>query len=123
MKDSAQGPLHDVTGLEIAELFRKAIRREVKIVAVGESWNHVYAGDVRFRVGDYTVVIFNDCNELDYVDSAIAPDGRVGDFDSWWDTKTEPVKLLTPLEYQQLENLLEKAPIEDARSAKRTGNR
>ena len=107
-------PANDVTGREIAELFRKAIRREVKIAAVGESWNQVYAGDVRFRIGDFTVVIFNDCNELDYVDSAFAADGREGDFDTWWNTEMDPLKLLTPLEFQQLENLLERAPVEDS---------
>ncbi len=105
-------PPNEVTGPEIADLFRKAIRREVKIVALGESWKSVYAGDVRFRIGNYTVVIFNDCNELDYVDSAAAPDGREGDFDDWWESHTEPVTLLTPQEYQALENLLESAPME-----------
>jgi hypothetical protein len=106
-------PADEVTGPELVELFRKAIRREVKIVALGASWKHVYAGDVRFRIGDYTVTIFNDCNELDYVDSAVAPDGREGDFDAWYNTNAEPVSLLTELEYQQLENLLERAPVEE----------
>ncbi|MGA2570579.1 MAG: hypothetical protein ABSF23_08680 [Terracidiphilus sp.] len=102
-----------VSGQEILDLFRKAIRGEVKIVALGRSWNDVYAGDVRFRIGDYEVVIFNDCNELDYADSVTAPDGRAGDFDDWWDTDTEPVRLLTEPEYTALEHLLESAPVED----------
>jgi 2,3-bisphosphoglycerate-dependent phosphoglycerate mutase len=101
----------EVTGAEILELFRKAIRREVKIVVLGKSWKDVYAGDVRFRIGDYLVVIFNDCNELDYADSATAPDGRRGDFDDWSNANAEPVSLLTKLEFQQLENLLESAPV------------
>lgn len=104
-------PADGVTGPELVELFRKAIRREVKVVALGASWKNVYAGDVRFRIGDYTVTIFNDCNELDYVDSARAPDGREGDFDAWFDANQEPVSLLTKLEFQQLENLLEGAPV------------
>lgn len=110
-------PANDVTGPELVELFRRAIRREVKIVALGASWKDIYAGDVRFRIGGYTVVIFNDCNELDYVDSAIAPDGREGDFDAWSDANQEPVSLLTELEYQQLENLLERAPAEKTASS------
>ena len=93
---------NEVTGPEIAGLFRKAIRREVKIVALGESWKSIYAGDVRFRIGDYMVMILNDCNELDYVDSATAPDGRKGDFDAWDNVGAEPVSLLSELEYQQL---------------------
>ena len=111
METMAQPP-NEVTGPEIANLFRKAIRHEVKIEALGESWKSVYAGDVRFRIGDYLVTIFNDCNELDYIDSATAPDGREGDFDAWWNSETEPLTLLTAQEYQQLENLLESAPVE-----------
>jgi hypothetical protein len=113
MTDVPQWPANEVTGPELVELFRKAIRREVKVVALGASWKQVYAGDVRFRIGDYTVTIFNDCNELDYVDSAIAPDGREGDFEAWANQNLEPVSLLTELEYQQLENLLERAPVEE----------
>ena len=102
-----------VPGEEILELFRQAIRGEVQIVALGESWNNVYAGDVRFRIGGYEVVIFNDCNELDYADSATSPDGRKGDFDDWWNADTEPVRRLTEQEYTALEHLLESAPVED----------
>jgi len=105
--------LNPIPGEEIAELFRKAIRREVKVAAIGQSWNDVYAGDVRFRIGDYTLNIFNDCDELDYVDSAIAPDGRTGDFDDWWKSRTEPVSLLTEEEQSQLEYRLESAPVAD----------
>lgn len=105
-------PLRGVCGSELVELFRKAIRREVKIVAIGTSWKDVYAGNVRFRIGGYTVTIFNDCNELDYIDSATAPDGREGDFDTWDNASAEPVSLLTDLEHLQLENLLERASVE-----------
>ncbi|MGH9560026.1 MAG: DUF7693 family protein, partial [Terracidiphilus sp.] len=91
-------------------------------VALGQSWKEVYAGDVRFRIGEYTVTIFNDCDELDYVDSAIAPDGREGEFDAWWFENIEPVSVLTDLEYQQLENLLEGAPVENEVPGKPAAN-
>jgi hypothetical protein len=104
-------PEDHVTGPEVAELLRKVMRREVKIVAVDRSWKEVYAGEVRFRAGGYEIVIFNDCNELDYVDSVNAPDGRVGNFDDWWDARTEPVSLLTDQERRLLENQLESAPV------------
>lgn len=105
-------PQNGVSGPELVELFRKAIRREVKVVALGASWTDVYAGNVRFRIGDYTVTIFNDCNELDYIDSATAPDGREGDFDTWDNASAEPVSLLTDLEHLKLENLLQRAGVE-----------
>lgn len=73
------------------------------------TWNGVYAGDVEFSIGDWRITIFNDCCELDYCDSAIAPDGRQGDFDYWWDEKQEPISLLTIEERAALERLLEEA--------------
>lgn len=109
----AEMPAEEVTGAELVELFRRAVRREIRIVALGHSWHEVYAGNVRFRIGDYRVTIFNDCDELDYVDSATAPDGRQGDFDAWDNANAEPVSLLSELEFQQLENLLERAPVEN----------
>lgn len=112
MANTSDETVEKIAGQEIRELFRRAIRGEVKIAALGKSWNDVYAGDVRFRIGDYEVVIFNDCNELDYADSATAADGRAGDFDDWWNSDTEPVRLLTEHEYAALEHLLESAPVE-----------
>ena len=100
-----------IPGAEIVELFRRAIRREVKIVAVGCSWNDVYAGNVYVRIDGYELVIFNDCSQLDYVDKATAPDGRRGDFDEWWLSNTEPVELMSDDEGRQLEFLLENAPV------------
>ncbi|MGO8756955.1 MAG: hypothetical protein ACLQG3_02410 [Terracidiphilus sp.] len=113
MTNSSARSAGKVTGQEIVELFRKAIRGEAATVALGESWNDVNSGNVRFRIGDYEVAIFNDCNELDYADSATAPDGRKGDFDDWWDTDTEPVRQLTEKEYEALEHLLESAQVEE----------
>ena len=111
MAAAETGKPDTIPGEEIAELLRQAIRREVRIAAIAKSWQDVYAGDVTLRIGAYEVVIFNDCDELDYVDSATAPDGRHGDFDLWWQTQTEPVSLLTEEERMQLEYRLETAPV------------
>lgn len=47
------------------------------------SWDETYAGDVAFVTPcGHTVVVFNDCDEWDYIDSIEAPDGSV----AWsWD--------------------------------------
>ena len=40
----------------------------------------VYAGDVEFKLSNgWTVVVFNDCDEWDYIDHIVAPDGRTID--------------------------------------------
>jgi hypothetical protein len=100
-----------IPGGEIAELFRRALRGEVKIVAVGQSWKDAYAGNVDLRIDGYKLVIFNDCDQVDYVDSATAPDGRIADFDDWWIGKDEPVDLLTDEEQDRLETLMEAAEV------------
>ena len=54
----------------------------VDVVAVGRSWHDVFAGEVTFRTSDgWTLVVFNDCDAWDYLDSATAPDGRTFDHD------------------------------------------
>ena len=95
---------------EIAELFRKAIRGETKVVAVGFSWNSAGCGNARVRIDGYDLVIFNDCQELDYVDSVTAPDGRTGDFDDWLNG---PVAFLNPDEQELMERILESAEVVD----------
>jgi hypothetical protein len=63
------------------------------------------------RIDGYELVIFNDCNQVDYVDSALAPDGRRGDFDDRWNVGEEPVDLLTDEEQTRLEALMEEAAV------------
>ena len=42
----------------------------------------IYAGNVEYDSSNgWRIVIFNDCNEWDYVDAIVAPDGRRADFD------------------------------------------
>ena len=42
----------------------------------------IYAGNVVYRASNgWTVVVFNDANEYDYIDSVVAADGREIDFD------------------------------------------
>jgi hypothetical protein len=100
-----------IPGAEIAELFRRALRGEAKIFTVGSSWTEIYAANVEVRIDGYKLAIFNDCNQVDYVDSATAPDGRIADFDDWWIGKDDPVDLLTDEEQDRLETLMEAAEV------------
>lgn len=63
------------------------------------------------RIDGYKLAIFNDCNQVDYVDSATAPDGRIADFDDWMIGNDEPVDLLTDEEQDRLEILMEAAEV------------
>lgn len=76
--------MSNVSSQEVVERLRACISGELSLVFVGESWVQVYAGNVTIRLstGD-EITIFNDCDELDYVESCSFADGRVGDYDSW----------------------------------------
>lgn len=96
---------------EVAEVLRKAIAGEIpiRLACPERTWDGTYAGDVEFWFGDWYLVIFNDCDELDYVDCAVAPDGRAGDLFPWMDAGPEPVECLTWDERKALEKVLKEA--------------
>lgn len=70
------------------------------------SWGKTYCGVVGFQTNGWTLRFYNDCNSLDYCDSATDPDGRIGTFDGWHATGEEPVALLCEVEQRALEDLL-----------------
>jgi len=111
--ESAERGADLIPGDEIAELLRKVLRREVKIAAVGCSWCDTYAGNAEVRIGGYELVVFNDCNQVDYIDWAKAPDGREGTFEQWDIERTEPISLLGEHEQTLLEYYFERAPVVD----------
>jgi hypothetical protein len=103
-----------IAGLEVAEVMRAALRGEVQVRLADDNgdgskwtWNDVYAGNCGFWFGEWQIVFFNDCGELDYTDWARSPDGRQTSFDAWWDEHDEPVSLLSMEELAAMEELLE----------------
>lgn len=69
---------------DVRQQMRRALRGEVTVaIRTGDTWDDAYAGNVEFLVGDWKIVVFNDCDSFDYVESAVAPDGREGGYDSW----------------------------------------
>ena len=97
---------------EVAAVLRKVVAGEIAITLADPSstWAEVYAGDVEFFAGGWSITFFNDCMELDYVDSATAPDGRRSEFDEWSNEETgynNPLVHLTRAERTTLEQLLD----------------
>lgn len=69
------------------------------------TWADAYCGHVDLQLGTgWTITVFNDCGDWDYVDAARAPDGReqddwhTGDSVGWFD----PSCMLSPPIYRQL---------------------
>lgn len=70
---------------DVRQQMRKALRGEVQVtIKPGtDTWDDTYAGNVEFLFGDWEIMVFNDCDSFDYVDSATASDGRAGAYESW----------------------------------------
>lgn len=105
--------MNKLTMEEVVEQFRKALHGEIKISLYDPNWNwdKMYAGNVGFWFGDYKIILFNDCDELDYTDSVVSPDGRYADYGDW--NKEDfigcPLNLLSEKELSSLEKILKEA--------------
>nr|WP_231991882.1 hypothetical protein [Pseudomonas viridiflava] len=71
-----------------------------------ESWGGIYAGNFRVLIDGWELLIYNDCDELDYCEECISPDGRRWSFDSGARFGTDPTALLSTWEHHTLEKLL-----------------
>jgi hypothetical protein len=65
---------------ELLALYAEIESGNVRLTALQDPQN-VYAGNVVYVSGNgWTLTIFNDANEFDYVDEVASPDGRVASF-------------------------------------------
>ena len=102
---------------EVRLALRHIIKEEIQFFLVDSrnTWEDRYCGDIEFSVQGWRITFFNDCDELDYVDSVVAPDGRTGEFSEWSDQVEDgcnnPLDLLTREEHAKLEELLKKAKV------------
>ena len=70
------------------------------------SWNDIYHGLMPVKTDGWQLMLFNDCDSLDYCEHCRSPNGRVGSFETWQRYGTDPVELLSAWEREQLERLL-----------------
>lgn len=96
-----------LTAREICQVLREvAFGRRMMVRACAQSWSELYAGMFMVDVEGWSITIFNDCDELDYGEACVSPDGRRWSFDSGDRYGTDPIALLSTWEHQTLENLL-----------------
>lgn len=97
----------ELSAREVSQVLREAIFGRTVMSKVGhESWDEIYAGHFQINVDGWKVSIYNDCDELDYCENCVSPDGRRWSFDAGDRYGTDPVALLSVWEHQTLERLL-----------------
>ncbi|UVL15500.1 hypothetical protein LOY27_06500 [Pseudomonas atacamensis] len=96
-----------LTARGVCRVLRDAIfgRREMVRLSA-QTWGELYAGLFMVKIEGWSITIFNDCDELDYCEGCISPDGRRWSFDSGDRFGTDPIALLSVWEHQTLENQL-----------------
>lgn len=92
---------------EVSQVLREAIfGRSVMSKVSQQSWAHIYSGHFQVDVDGWRMSIYNDCDQLDYCEQCVSPDGRRWSFDSGDRFGTDPIALLSAWEHQTLEQLL-----------------
>lgn len=97
----------ELSAREVSQVLREAIFGRAVMSKVGhESWDEIYAGRFQINVDGWEISIYNDCDQLDYCEQCVSPDGRHWSFDSGYRFGTDPVALLSTWEHQTLERML-----------------
>lgn len=66
----------------VVKLLRDIEQGKVTLKIVGRTPEKVFAGNVEYRSSNgWKLLVFNDCNDWDYLDSATSPDDEELDFD------------------------------------------
>lgn len=79
---------------EVMALFRSVLAGGSAMEPRDVPWDED-GGDMRFAIDGYEVVIFNDCDDLDYVERVTAPDGRRSEHEDWAAHGGDPSHRLT----------------------------
>jgi len=77
--DIASGAL---TARDVSQVLREAVFGRRTMTKIGsQSWEQVYACHFEVDIEGWRITIYNDCDELDYCERCVSPDGQRWDFD------------------------------------------
>ncbi|MNM34856.1 hypothetical protein D3C81_455160 [compost metagenome] len=100
--DTSPGAL---TAREVCQVLREVVFERRTMTKVGsQSWEQLYACHSEVDVEGWRITIYNDCDELDYCERCVSPEGLHWIFDSG--ERTDPIALLSTWEHQCLEQML-----------------
>ncbi|MNP76282.1 hypothetical protein D3C76_1734900 [compost metagenome] len=69
-----------------------------------QCWEQLYVCHFEVDVEGWRITIYHDCDELDYCERCVSPEGKRWDFDPGG--RTDPIALLSTWELQALERML-----------------
>jgi len=98
---------------EVVVLLKEIIsgRKEIVLKSHLDCWND-FLTLFEFYVDGYFISIFVDAGEIDYIEEAVSPDNRRGDYDFWTEQTTykkDPIEYLSENEVDQLRFRFEEA--------------
>lgn len=97
----------ELSAREVYQVLRDAIfGRRAMVRVCAQILDELYAGIFIVDIEGWSITIINDCDELDYCEACVSPDGLRWSFDSGDQYGTDPVALLSTWEHQTLERLL-----------------
>jgi hypothetical protein len=99
-------PSDQVGVAEVMALLRRAISGESRI-EIERPWREVFHSLGKFEIDGWKLLAFKRNRGIKYMDRAVAPDGRMGTYDSWTAREGNPVHLLTDDEQDMLDDLIE----------------
>lgn len=97
--------VNSLTAREVSQVLREAVFGRSQMRKTGpKTWDEMFVGLFEIDIGGWRITIFNDCDELDYCERCVSPDGQLWEFDPG--NRTDPVALLSTWEHQTLERTL-----------------
>jgi hypothetical protein len=104
---------------EVVAVLRRILSGDAvpKLVSPKSGWKHLIHSIGEFAVDGWTIHAFKRNEGVKYVDKAVAPDGRTGNFDLFSSREGEPIDLLEDDEQDRLDAIIEALPPVEASEA------
>ena len=105
--ESNTNALSALSAREVGQVLREVIfERRAMTKVHAHTWDEVYAWHFVVDVEGWRITIYNDCDELDYCEECVSPDGRRWRLDAGDRYGTDPIAMLSTWEHQTLQRLL-----------------
>jgi hypothetical protein len=97
---------------EVVAMLRRILSGDAvpRLVSPKSGWKHLFHSIGEFTADGWTIHAFKRNEGVKYVDKAVAPDGRTGNFDLFASREGGPIDLLEDDEQDRLDEIIEALP-------------